>query len=296
MGFAAGIAIGAAMDNNYYYGPYGYHGGPYMLTTTGTISTRTGRTRAKTSTRTARTCAKMPTRIARTHRENASENRSERSTTAQQERTERQQTRQTPEAQAQRDQRKSDAQAKAQSSGASAGTNPDRPAEKGVRPSAHRASAAGRGRTPSRVIRVAARRDPRAVAVNAAGRVAAGAVDAAGGDECCARSWGRAIRPVVQCAPSVQSRSWVETEAMKPGFSRDQRSSVASAAFGAHDRVCLTSAVTLGAAGPRMFATADEAVRALVDAAKASNLDALLGLFGPAGQELISSRFDDGER
>ena len=30
IGFTAGIAIGAAMDNNYYYGPYGYHGGGYM--------------------------------------------------------------------------------------------------------------------------------------------------------------------------------------------------------------------------------------------------------------------------
>jgi hypothetical protein len=30
VGFAAGIAIGAAFDNNYYYGPYGFHGGAYM--------------------------------------------------------------------------------------------------------------------------------------------------------------------------------------------------------------------------------------------------------------------------
>src|SRR6185503_2751177 len=30
VGFAAGIAIGAAIDNNYYYGPYGYRGGGYM--------------------------------------------------------------------------------------------------------------------------------------------------------------------------------------------------------------------------------------------------------------------------
>ena len=30
IGFTAGIAIGAAMDNNYYYGPYGWHGGGYM--------------------------------------------------------------------------------------------------------------------------------------------------------------------------------------------------------------------------------------------------------------------------
>jgi hypothetical protein len=30
IGFTAGIAIGAAMDNDYYYGPYGWHGGGYM--------------------------------------------------------------------------------------------------------------------------------------------------------------------------------------------------------------------------------------------------------------------------
>ena len=30
IGFTAGIAIGAAMDNNYYYGPYGWHGGGYL--------------------------------------------------------------------------------------------------------------------------------------------------------------------------------------------------------------------------------------------------------------------------
>ena len=30
IGFTAGIAIGAAMDNSYYYGPYGWHGSPYM--------------------------------------------------------------------------------------------------------------------------------------------------------------------------------------------------------------------------------------------------------------------------
>ena len=30
IGFTAGVAIGAAMDNNYYYGPYGWRGGAYM--------------------------------------------------------------------------------------------------------------------------------------------------------------------------------------------------------------------------------------------------------------------------
>ena len=30
IGFTAGIVIGAAVNNNYYYGPYGWHGGGYM--------------------------------------------------------------------------------------------------------------------------------------------------------------------------------------------------------------------------------------------------------------------------
>jgi hypothetical protein len=30
IGFSVGIAIGAAIDNDYYYGPYGWHGAPYM--------------------------------------------------------------------------------------------------------------------------------------------------------------------------------------------------------------------------------------------------------------------------
>ena len=34
IGFTAGIAIGAAVNNNYYYGPYGWHGGGYMYNDT----------------------------------------------------------------------------------------------------------------------------------------------------------------------------------------------------------------------------------------------------------------------
>jgi hypothetical protein len=30
IGFTAGVALGAAFNNNYYYGPYGWHGGAYM--------------------------------------------------------------------------------------------------------------------------------------------------------------------------------------------------------------------------------------------------------------------------
>jgi hypothetical protein len=42
-------------------------------------------------------------------------------------------------------------------------------------------------------------------------------------------------------------------------------------------------------AGPRAFATPDEAVRALVDTVKASDLDALLAFFGPEGRELVDT-------
>ena len=40
---------------------------------------------------------------------------------------------------------------------------------------------------------------------------------------------------------------------------------------------------------PRVFPTPEDAVRALTDAAKASNLDALLAIFGADGKDLISS-------
>ena len=40
---------------------------------------------------------------------------------------------------------------------------------------------------------------------------------------------------------------------------------------------------------PRVFATPDEAVKALLDAAKTANLDQLLAIFGPDGKELAST-------
>ena len=40
---------------------------------------------------------------------------------------------------------------------------------------------------------------------------------------------------------------------------------------------------------PRAFATPEEAVRALVDAAKQGNLDLILAIFGPDGRELAAT-------
>jgi len=112
IGFTAGIVIGAAIDNDYYYGPYGWHGGGYMYND------------AWDDYYDNREDAREDWQD---HREDIVEDRSDRAKNAQEERTdrqgnrtsaesqaqrtERQQTRQTPEAQAQRDQRKADAQA-----------------------------------------------------------------------------------------------------------------------------------------------------------------------------------------
>ena len=109
IGFTAGIAIGAAMDNDYYHGPYGWRGGAYMYDD------------AWDDWDDARDDARDDWQD---HREdlvdergdrasNTQQQRSERQQSAQQQRTEAQQTRQqkSPEAQAQRDARRSEAQA-----------------------------------------------------------------------------------------------------------------------------------------------------------------------------------------
>src|SRR5262245_59676411 len=87
IGFTAGIAIGAAFDNNYYYGPYGWHGGGYMYND------------AWDDYYDAREDAREDWQDHREdmyenrsdRAEDARENRSERSTNAQQQRTDRQQ-------------------------------------------------------------------------------------------------------------------------------------------------------------------------------------------------------------
>jgi hypothetical protein len=109
IGFTAGIAIGASMDNHYYYGPYGWYGGAYMYNEAWDdyydhredaredwIDHREDLTEERTD-----------------RFENRSEQRSDRLESTQQQRTDRQQTRQEtrPEAQAQRAQRTGDAQA-----------------------------------------------------------------------------------------------------------------------------------------------------------------------------------------
>jgi hypothetical protein len=108
IGFTAGIAIGAAMDNNYYYGPYGFHGGGYMYNDAWD-DYYDNREDAREDWQDNREdlAEERGDRA-----ENRGEQRTERAGTTQEQRTDRQQTRQEnrPESQAQRTERSTQAQ------------------------------------------------------------------------------------------------------------------------------------------------------------------------------------------
>jgi hypothetical protein len=128
IGFTAGVVIGAAVNNNYYYGPYGWHGGAYMYNDgwddwydhredaredwmdhrEDIVEERGERREDLADERGDRAGQAQEQRTER--QQNRTENRPE----SQQQRTERQQNR--PEAQAQREQRQSSAQAASTSS------------------------------------------------------------------------------------------------------------------------------------------------------------------------------------
>jgi hypothetical protein len=109
IGFTAGIALGAAMDNDYYYGPWGWHGGGYMYND------------AWDDWYDAREDARDDWQDHREdlvdergdRREDVADQRGERARTQQEQRTERSQTRQEnrPQSQADREQRRTDAAA-----------------------------------------------------------------------------------------------------------------------------------------------------------------------------------------
>jgi hypothetical protein len=98
IGFAAGIALGAAIDNDYYYGPYGWHGGPAYMYNDAWDDWYDHREDAREDWM--------------DHREDVVEERGDRARDTQEQRTERQQSRQEnrPETQQQREQRRADAQ------------------------------------------------------------------------------------------------------------------------------------------------------------------------------------------
>jgi hypothetical protein len=143
IGFAAGIAIGAAIDNNYYYGPYGWRGGAYMYNDAwddwyddredaredwydNREDAREDWQDNREDMAGERSERAEDAREQRGERsESTQQQRTERAESAQQQRTERQEARGTPEAQAQREQARSEAQGRAQEA-RSTGTTPAR--------------------------------------------------------------------------------------------------------------------------------------------------------------------------
>ena len=111
IGFTAGIAIGAAMNNNYYYGPYGWHGGAYMYNDAWN-DYWDHREDAREDWMDHREDIMEERGDRAENRSELAENRGERAGTSQQQRTERQQNRQEnrPNTQAQRQQRTTQAQ------------------------------------------------------------------------------------------------------------------------------------------------------------------------------------------
>lgn len=135
IGFAAGIAIGAAVSNNYYYGPYGWHGGGAYMYNDAWDDWYDDREDAREDWYENREDAREDFADHREdmagerseRAEDARESRGERSPEAQaqreSQRSERQASRGTPEAQAQRDERRTQAQeARASGTSSRAGT------------------------------------------------------------------------------------------------------------------------------------------------------------------------------
>jgi hypothetical protein len=121
IGFTAGIAMGAAMDNNYYYGPYGFYGGGYMYNDAWD-DYYDHREDAREDWADHR---EDMSEDRSERREDLSEQRGERAGTSQEQRTQRQQTRQEnrPESQAQREQRRSQAQSATPSASSASGSS-----------------------------------------------------------------------------------------------------------------------------------------------------------------------------
>ena len=174
IGFTAGIALGAAIDNDYYYGPYGWRGGGYMYND------------AWDDYYDAREDARDDWQDHREdmldergdRREDVSNERGDRASTAQQQRSDRQQNR--PDTQGQREPRQTDAGAAASEARTTSGASMEsRGYSSGDRPKAT-AERSGRSRTRSPATRAAspsARPARVARAAAAVPRAAAGGVD-----------------------------------------------------------------------------------------------------------------------
>jgi hypothetical protein len=122
IGFTAGIAIGAAMDNNYYYGPYGMHGGFYMYDDAWDDWYDDREDAREDWYDNREDLAEERTE----RRENVAEERGDRAQTSSQQRTERQQNRQESGATAQAQQRRSSSTSSTPSASTSSATQTSR--------------------------------------------------------------------------------------------------------------------------------------------------------------------------
>ena len=148
IGFTAGIAIGAAVNNSYYYGPYGMYGGAYMYNDAWD-DYYDHREDAREDWQDHR---EDLSEERGDRREDVSENRGDRAGTTQEQRTERQQNRQSPESQAAREQRRTEAQGQAQqrqASGQTAGAQAQAAGTSGTQRAAREGSYESRGHTGS---------------------------------------------------------------------------------------------------------------------------------------------------
>jgi hypothetical protein len=227
IGFTAGIAIGAAVNNNYYYGPYGWHGGAYMYNDAWD-DYYDHREDAREDWMDHREDL-VEERGDR--REDLAEERGNRAGASQEQRTERQQNRQEnrPESQAQRDQQRSGAQTAATSSTRTKGSG--------------------------RLLRLLER------AIGTRGEFA------------------RNEQPS-QLARLAQRKRRRKT----PVIRRPAAVGLLAAALAAQSLV-----ITAQSVAQRTFATPEDAVRALIEAAKPGKVDDLLAIFGPEARELIAS-------
>ena len=255
IGFTAGIVIGASMDNNYYYGPYGFHGGAYMYND------------AWDDYYDHREDAREDWQDHREdlgeergdRAENRSEQRTERAGTTQEQRTDRQQTRQEnrPESQAQR-----------------------------TTPSATRVD-------PERDVTGTMVRVAPAVPKPAVTATAAEVRQRSRRNGAAARTHSLDIRTENQHARPVLVDNRAEAaRAAAAGptpVSARKRSTHMTRTIALLALLASSATIAAQTATHRAFATPEDAVKALVDTVKAENLDALLAIFGPEGRELVAS-------
>ena len=262
IGFAAGVAIGAAINNNYYYGPYGYRGGAYMYND-GWDDWYDNREDAREDYYENREDAREDMQD---HREDMAGERSERAEDA-----------------------RENAASAPRTRSSSAPTGRKRAAR--PRPRRSATSGARRRRAGPRKRGAAARRsgtDLGDVRLDDVGFDRARQRRAEPDEQ---RSQRHALRLVLRLLE--RSLDAVRELARQPQPLGRRRRRPEPQAMSARTLavagLLLVAASGADAAGPRVFATPEEAAKALVDTVKANDLPGLVALFGQSGQDLLDT-------